>query len=184
MIKIILHGSLKGRYPEFSVEAGTVAEAVEAWSRQTDMAQMPIDERPVIEVVGYGTVESMVAPLDRDVSELHLIPSMFGGGGAVRVVIGAALVAAAFLPFIPVWLKPVMISMGISLIAGGIFSSVNNAPKEVEASKYLSSGKNTTAIGTTIAMGGGRMKVAGQYLSLQVNSNDMVTGQFPATVPA
>jgi len=106
------------------------------------MGDIPLEDRPPIEVVGYGTLESSCVPLADDVTELHPVPSLYGGGGAVRIGIGAA-----FLPFITIWLKPVMIILDISLIAGGIFSSVNNAPKEVESPTYLFAGKNTTAIG-------------------------------------
>ena len=53
--------------------------------------------------------------------------------------------------------------------------------KDPDPSKYIGTGKNTTAIGTPIGFGGGRMRIGGQFLSVQVNAVDIVYGTFPVT---
>jgi len=57
-----------------------------------------------------------------------------------------------------------------------------SASDDPDPSKYLGSKGNTTAIGTLIPKGYGRFPVSGQYMSLQVNSQDMVFGSFPASI--
>lgn len=192
MIKIVLHGYLKDDYPEFSVAADTVAEAVEAWSIQTSMQNLPFGQKPLIEIVGFDTVEKLNAPTD--VIEIHLVPSMSGGGGSFgKILLGAALVAVAVInPGIGGMVlssmgQSLFMSLGISLMLSGVMQLFMRTPKVdseegPEPSKILGAPSNTTEIGTLIPRGYGRCKVGGHYLSVQVNSQDLVYGRFPTTI--
>jgi len=187
-LKIILHGSLRD-YPEMEIHADTVAEAIEGWSRQTNMGFLRYDERPVIEVLGFDTVESLYEKTD--VEEIHLVPAMYGGGGGFgKILLGAALIGAGLLTMgMSVPLGTALIGAGIGTAIGGVMQLFLRAPtlsqsNDPDPSKYLSSGENTTAIGTLISKGYGRMIIGGHYMSVQVNSSDMVMGSFPSSVPA
>lgn len=183
--KIVLHGILKQRFESFTVAGRCAAEAIEGWSRQIGLSGLPLSQRPVIQVVGFDTDEKLYAKTDA--TELHIMPAMFGGGGFGKILLGGVMVVAGVL------LTPIAPHIGAALIVSGattalmgvveLFMKSPSLSKEEdpEASKYIGTGKNTTAIGTIIGIGGGRMKIGGQYLSLQVNSSDLVHGTFPAT---
>jgi predicted phage tail protein len=198
LVKVIPHGSLKGRYPEMEIDGATAAEVIEGWSRQTDMADMPIDKRPLIEVADFSSQGLLFDRLPEGTTELHVAPAMFGGGGGVgRVILGAAVaVVGIVMVALPGAGLTQMIGIdliitGVGIAMGGVMQMMMRSPKmdskssnDDEGSKYINGATNSTAIGTRIGYGGGRMRVGGQFLSLQVNSSDMVYGQFPSTVPA
>lgn len=144
----------------------------------------------MIEAVGFESEEKLFAPTD--VQEVHLIPAMHGGGAIGKLLLGVALIAVAI---INPGLGGMILSQagigavagaGIGLVLGGVMQLFMKAPtisksEDPAASKYLSSGKNTTAFGTPIIMAWGRVKLFPHWLSIQVNSNNMVYGTFPAS---
>ena len=178
LIKLVLHGVLKDRYESFAVAAETAAEAIEGWSRQVGT-----DPTFLMQAVGYDTPEKLKAPTDA--TEIHLVPAMFGGGGAVgKILVGVALIGLSFIPGIGQAMQIALLSAGIGMAVGGVMQLFMKQPtvskeEDPDASKYIGSGKNTTGIGTIIGRGGGRMMIGGHFLSLQVNSSDMVVGAFP-----
>ena len=184
-MKLVLHGMLKERFEGCEIKATTVADAIEGWSRQCGMADIPLDMRPVIEVVGFDTVESFTQKTD--VEEIHLVPAMFGGGGGFgQILMGAALIGLSFVPGIGTALSAGILAAGIGMTVSGVMSLFMKAPSvsssdDPDPSRYLGNGGNTTQIGTLISKGYGRFKIGGQYMSLQVNSQDMVFGSFPAS---
>lgn len=185
LIKIIPHGSLKDRYPSFSVMASTPAEALEGWSRQTDMVDIPAYMRPVVQVVDHETDAELYE--ETEVTELHIVPAMFGGGAIGKIIIGVVIIAAIVFSG-GTWtpLAVAILMAGVSIALSGVMELFMKTPKvdkskDPEASKYLGNGGNTIAIGTPIGFGGGRMKIGGQLLSVQVDSNALVHGQFPVT---
>jgi predicted phage tail protein len=126
---------------------------------------------------------------------------MYGGGGKWgAIILGVALIAAAFA--LPV-LAPgatglffagtsigmttgMMFTMGAGMLLLGVSQLFMKAPtvdksSDPPPSKYLGNSKNTSAIGTLITMAYGRIKLTGHWLSIQVDSNDLVTTSFPAT---
>lgn len=187
-MKIILHGNLKGRFTEFDVEANTVAEALEGWSRQSGMQHIPEFDKPLIEVVNYDTEEKLHTPTTDKV--IHLFPMMFGGGGAFKqILIGAVLIGLSLIPGLGQAAQIALLSAGIGMAVGGVMQMFMKAPsvsksQDPDPSKYLGAGGNSTKIGTLIPKGYGRFLLGGHYLSVQVNANDMVYGTFPTTVPA
>lgn len=186
--RIVLHGVLKDRYPEMEIAAESAAEAIEGWSRQCGIDQEPLDKRVIIEALDFDTPEKLVEKTDA--VDIHLFPSLFGGGAVGKILIGAALIGLSFIPGLgqigQVALSSVLFSAGASLVLGGIMQLFLKAPKidkseDPEASKYIGNGVNSTAMGTIIGLGGGRMLIGGHWLSLQVNSNDMIYGSFPTS---
>lgn len=187
-MKVIPHG-IFARYGAFEIEADTVADAVEGWSRQVS----GLDEdftfrRPLMSIVGFDSEEAIYGKTD--VKEIHLVPSMYGGGGAFKsILIGVALIGLSFIPGIGQAVQIALLSAGIGMALQGVMQMFMKTPTvsksdDPDPSKYLGAGDNTTEIGTLIPKGYGRMLLGGQYLSVQVNSNDMVYGTFPSTVPA
>jgi predicted phage tail protein len=189
---IKLHGKFAEDYPgEFNIEAHTVAEAIDGWSRQIGFYEdLVVDDRPIARVVGCYTDEDLAAPTEQKV--IHIVPAMIGGGGNFgKILIGAALIASVFvLPGIGIGLSAAMqgalLGAGIGMALGGVMGLFMKAPSlskstDPDASKYLGLSDNTTAIGTVIAYCMGEVPVNGQVLALNVDSNNMVVGTFPAS---
>lgn len=181
-MKVVLHGSLK-QYPEMEIGGNTVAEVIEGWSRQAGLdLQHPI----MIDVLDFDTVDKLTAKTE--VIEIHLVPRMYGGKGAFgQILIGAALIGLSFIPGIGQAVQVALLSAGIGMSIGGVMQFFMKTPtidksNDPDPSKYISSRGNTTKIGTLIPKGYGRFKYGGQYLSVQVNAQDMVFGKFPATL--
>ncbi|WP_037500762.1 hypothetical protein [Sphingomonas jaspsi] len=179
-MKIVLHGELAKRFGrEHTIQTNVPAEALEGLSRQ--FADWP--REMAVDVVGYRTEEKLRTPTTD--KELHLMPAMHGGGGVVKIVIGVVMIVAAIiLPKGP-W-TPILMSMGASLIMSGVCDLLMKAPtvdksNDPPASKYLGINRNTVAIGTFIPLAYGRNKIAGHWLSLQSDSNQLVATSFPAT---
>lgn len=197
LIEVIPCGSLADQYEPLTIGADTAAEAIEGWSRQV----CPVGRIPqLIEVVDFETEAQL-----RDTTEatkLYLYPAMYGGGGLGRyvgIIVGAAMIAGAiiatgggaaaiFAGTANAFASSVFISGALMMVMGAInlFLPAPSLSKESdpEASKYIGSGDNSTKIGTHIPMGGGRMMVGGHFLSVQVNAQELVYGQFPSSPAA
>lgn len=161
--------------------AETVAEALEGFSRQ----QHDWPRQMRVSVVGRETEDKLRSPAD----EVHVMPTMAGGGGKFgSIILGAALVAAAFIPGVgalAAGLKAALIVSGTIMVAQGVVGLFLKAPSlgknaDPEASKYLGVNRNTTAIGTPVIMAWGRILIAPHWLSLQSDSTNLSFGVFPA----
>lgn len=181
-MKLNLHGELQRRYGDvFEIEARSVADAIEGLSRQ--LPEWPRDM--LIDVVGFDTPELLRA--DTDVSEIHLVPGMFGGSAVGRILVGIALIAVAvFVPGLGTTLASIILSMGVGLAMGGVMSLFMKAPsisksEDPPASKYFGINSNTTESGTPITLAYGRINLFGHWLSLQADADNLVIGTFPET---
>ena len=184
---IKLHGRFAEDYQtDFEIEAETVAEAIDGWSRQVRFYDdLLMEDRPIARVIGFDTIEKLNAPTEQTV--IHVVPAMVGGGGKFgQILIGAALIGLSFVPGIGQVVQTAILSAGIGMALGGVMGLFMKAPtvsgsNDPEASKYLGLSNNTTAIGTPIAFCLGEVPITGQVLALNVDSSDMITGSFPAT---
>lgn len=187
-MRLIFHGQLKDRYGD-SVEMATdtVAEAIEGFSRQ--MEDWPRSLR--LSIVADGQRLDDAAKFRSHYDEVHLMPTLSGGGGKfTNIILGAAMIASTFLlPGLGVTLSASLstslIVSGSMLIAQGVIGLFMKSPKlsgsnDPEASKYLSVNKNTTAVGTPITMAWGCIDLGGHWVSLQSDSNNLSYGVFPA----
>lgn len=198
--KIFFHGSLKKLLPEpFEVNANSPLEAMRALVAHHPHLQKVVsfDDRPLVQICGFESRQSLTAVTEEP--EFHIVPAMIGaggnGGGFAKIVIGAVIIAAAVLSFgtgatlAAMWSSAqatiggsLLISLGASLVFGGLLSFLSPAPPrdtgqsaaaDPEASKYLGIGQNTTRIGTRIAIGYGRDRVYGHFLSFDIQAVDV-----------
>lgn len=178
--RIHLHGSLKSIHQEpIEVHAASVAEAIKAVSRQLpEFGGNAVTGPRRIKVVGFETIEDLIEP--STTQDLHIFPQLNGGknGGFFQVLIGAVLIAASFLlPGSMAAFAPILLKVGIMMVAGGLLQMMN-APKRdnkdsvEKKSHYLGAPKNTVEIGTRIPILCGRDKVGGHYLSFNIDAVD------------
>lgn len=101
----------------------------------------------------------------------------FFTGGATLAALGSlsATWGAISAGFAASTMLTASLAMGAALVLGGLAQTLQKVPKvksdeDSERNKYFSSGKNTSEIGTRIAIGYGKYKVAGQILSINQES--------------
>lgn len=182
--KIHLHGYLAKLHDgPIEVVTATVAEAIKLVSMQIKGFQpTALGGYKRIQIVGCDTVESLFDA--SDLEDIHIFPQFNGGkrGGFLQIMIGAALVAASFIPGVGAiaGASAFLFSVGASVVLGGVLQMFN-APKrdtpnsfagsgEVARNHYLGPPRNTVAIGTRIPILYGRRKVGGHFLSVNVNA--------------
>lgn len=204
--KIFFHGPLKELLPDpVEIEAGSALEAMRGLVHRFPHLQKfaSFDDRPIVQIVGYEGRQRLTEV--NDDPELHVVPAMMGsggGGGFMKIAIGAVIIAAAVVSFgtaLP-WLGvaanfasmfsgalastigSTMIGLGASLIFGGLLSFLSPAPprdsglnaaSDPEASKYLGVGQNTVRIGTRIPIGYGETLVFGHFISFDIQAKDV-----------
>lgn len=176
-MRLIFHGSLRQLFGKsVEMQAASVAEAVEGFSRQVDWPT-----ETVVHIVGFDTPEK----LKDFAEEVHIMPALRGGGGKFGAIILGAVTVGVGLAVGGAWLIPLVVSGGL-MIAQGVIGLFMKSPKvkgsdDPEASKYLPINRNTTAIGTPITMAWGRIDLSGHWLSLQSDSTNISYGVFPAS---
>ena len=187
---MIFHGRLAELVGDsFDIEARSIREAIEGFSRQHPAWPREM----LVRVAGYDTVNSLEDVAD----EIHLMPALTGEGGNFgKILIGAALIGIAFIPgggavaapLIGKTLATAFISLGAGLILQGAMGLFMKSPilmgknKDPEASKYIAVGRNTVNSGTLVTLAYGRIDLGGHWVSIQVDSNNLSYGTFP-TVP-
>ena len=187
-MKLVLHGDFAKRYgSSVTIEASSVAEAIEAFSRQVGFyADRLIASRPIARVLGFDTEAALRA--DTDVKEVHVVPAMFGGGGKfTTIILGVALIAVGFIVGAGTPLGIALIVAGATTTLSGVLNLFVKAPSAATGpgnpapSLYLAAAGMTTAIGTPIGLCVGRVKRAGQALSFNVTSSSLTQTSFPGT---
>ena len=188
-MQITFHGKLAEDYGAVhKIEAGSVREAVTALTRQLGLySDRLVEERPMLRIVGHETEES----LDESPDEIHMVPAVAGGKGVGKVLLGAALIGIAIInPGIGGMILSqagvsLFAGLGVSLMLSGLAQIFTKAPSlsqsnDPEASKYLGLSNNTTQIGTLRSYSMGRIKLTAPHLlALNVDSTDLVKGEFP-----
>ena len=187
---ITFHGKFAKDYgATHRIEAASVAEAVAALTTQLGFyADKMVLDRPVACIVGHDTVES----LEECPDEIHIVPAVYGGGGIGKILVGAALIGLAFTGvgaiglFGATTIGTISFGLGVGLVLSGLAQMFVKAPSlsresDPEASKYLGLSNQTTKLGTLRSYSMGRIKsTAPHLLALNVDSNDLVRGEFPA----
>lgn len=186
---ITLHGKLAEDFgAEHRIEAASVKEAVEGLTRQIGFYDhLMVEERPVVRIVGYDTESS----LEQSAESIDIVPAIAGGKGVGKVLLGAALIGIAILnPGIGGMILSqagvsLFAGLGVSLMLSGLAQLFAKAPslsgqEDPEASKYLGLSNNTTRLGTLRSYSMGRIKLTAPHLlALNVDSTDLVKGEFP-----
>lgn len=183
--RVHLHGALKPFHPDpISVDVSTVAEAIELVTTQLPGFQPnAITGRKVIQIAGFRTRASLYAPTD--VEDIHVFPAMAFGknGGVLQTVIGVALIVASFfipggpglvIGFLHITQTAVFLA-GAAMVIGGLAQLLSPQPHATPEnhSKYIAVTQNTVSLGTCVALLYGRRRVAGQILSIAVQSQSL-----------
>ena len=185
-VKIIPHGVLRQTWPlDYECEAATPSEALTALTVMHKLTPPTGSRFWQVRLMGYDTVPAINSPLQS--AELHIVPDFSGGGGVVKIIVGAVLIVAAIF-LAPYALGPITAALigalagtGISLVLGGVLELLTPSPKTATAagstpgSNYLSVPKNTVANNTRIPIGFGRFLVYGQFLSVNIQSDLLTT---------
>lgn len=184
-MKIIFHGKFADDYgKEHVIQADSIADAIRGLTEQLRFyGDKTIDKRPAAAILGHNTIESLLECPD----EIHVVPAVSGGKGVGKILIGVALIAVAIvaLPILGPQISAIIASIGISMIIGGITELFVKSPSlsketDPDASKYLGLAGNTVKLGTLRSYSMGRVKLtASHLLALNVDSNDLVRGEFP-----
>lgn len=197
-IKVHLHGSLKELHDgPVELSGATVAEVINGLKRTLPGFANTAHSKRFVKVVGYEEEQELFLPLPANVNELHIVPAVMGGGGGggfLKVVLGVVLVAVAFaMPVLAPGLASfsfaggatiasMTLSLGVSLILGGVISLLSPAPDlggggngEENNSKYLGAQQNTTQIGTRIPLPYGYNRIPGHFLSINVDAVDVAS---------
>ncbi len=181
--RIHLYGYLRDICPDvIELTADTVAEAINGLQKvKRGLFQPNAIEgtRPTIKVLGFDTVESLTAK--SDVQDLHIVPAFSGGkSGWVSILVGAVLIAAAFIPGVGEAIAGATFGLfgasnlaliGTGLVLGGLTQTlfpVKLADQQLDQNNYLGSPQNTVKIGTRIPLLFGTCLAYGQFLSYNV----------------
>lgn len=189
-MKIILHGKFADDYgKEHTIQAASIAEAIDGLSRQLGFyTDAMLDKRPVACIVGYDTIES----LSECPEQIDIVPAVNGGKGIGKILIGAALIGLAFTGIGAIGIVgattigTLSFGLGLSLVLAGLSQMFIKSPSlskqtDPDASKYLGISTNTTKLGTLRSYSMGRIKLTAPHLlALNVDSNDLVRGEFPS----
>ena len=198
-MKVKFHGILKKLCPKefYEVVAETPAEAIRGVTMQLKSLRRVGGNRWVCRVKECPKREDLYAHNEEDM-ELNLYPDYLpaGGGGkngVTQIIIGAVLIVAAVVTtyFTGGFAAGFWAGMGASFSAGfagtvgmmgvgfilsGLATMLTPTPEvdtkdsKENKSRAFGSNKNTTEIGTRIAIGYGRYKVYGQFLSVNTES--------------
>jgi predicted phage tail protein len=177
---IYLYGPMGKLHPEpIDVEAETIAEALAALVQFPELAPPPGHHWPVV-VRGVTSNADLYARTPQ--REIHVHPQAGGGGGnnssIMQVVIGVALIAVAIVQpqFLIAWganFTSVALTGGL-MVLSGLVQMLTPMPDtgDSKGSNIASAANNTTEIGTPIPIAYGTQKLAGHYLSYDVDAVD------------
>ena len=192
MREIHLYGPLAaefGRVHRFAV--GSVAEALRALC-----ANFPTFERRFLEVAQHyrvrigrrslARVEDAGLPVGQR-ETIRIVPLVRGAkSGWSQVLIGAALIAASFIPglnvvvFGQVTLANLVGTIGFSMALGGVASLLSpqpkleaNAAEERKPSYNFSGAQNVSAQGNPVPIGYGRLIVGSAVITAGISTEDI-----------
>lgn len=189
-----LAGKLFGRVHRFALDSNSVAEAVQALASQIpgfSAYLMQAKDKGVGFAVFAGkqnlTQDELAHPVGDE--DIRIAPVILGSknGGIFSIVLGAALIAASFIPlFAPI--APALMNAGIAMVVGGVVQMLAPQPKGL-ASKdsaantpsYAFSGPvNTEAQGHPVpVLYGGPLWVGSAVISAGIDSEETAAAYQP-----
>lgn len=199
-MRIKFHGILKKLCPKefYEVVADTPAEAIRGVTMQLKSLRRLDGNRWICRVKECPKREDLYAHNEDDL-ELNIYPdySPAGGGsrpGFLQIAIAAVLIVVAVATtyltggfasgfwsgmaasFTPTTFGGTIGMMGVGMMLSGVASLImtpeidTKEDYDTAKSRTFGSGKNTSEIGTRIAIGYGRYKLYGQFLSINTES--------------
>lgn len=165
----------------FKLEVSSPAEAVRALCINFPAFKKHLidsGERGVAYKVLVGkealTCDDLHNPSGKDVIRIVPVLQGAGGGGVVQTIIGAALVALSFVPFLAP-IAPYLMSAGIAMMIGGVVQMLSPTPNlssqdsnnqpDNKPSYTFNGAVNTSAQGYPVPIGYGRMMVGSAVIS-------------------
>ena len=197
MKTVVLHGYLKALYPHpIEVAAKSAADAISFLKLIPELTPK-MGTKHSVQIAGFDTKEALYAPTDE--KEIHVVPFIGGSkrGGLLQIVIGVALIALAIAAPGTLFGAGALLEgaagsvalMGAAALTGGLLSFFSPAPRintgggeTNESARYLSAGQNTVKAGTRIPIIYGRDKVAGHFLSFNVDAVEVDPGNTTPVV--
>jgi predicted phage tail protein len=200
--RVFVYGKLREAIGQEYVDlsGGTVAELIEGISANFREQLQPTTTRPrlVCRVRGFDSEESLYRPLEDDETEIHLYPTLMGGGGKgglLKIIIGVVMVAVVAWAIVATGgtlgfaalgnltaFGSTLLMTGVGLILGGLMELLTPQPKldmsasnDIESSKYLGANTNTVKIGTCIPLLLGEHLAYGHFISFNVDSKNVPT---------
>jgi len=182
MVNVYLHGELgQAIGEEWSLDVDCAAEAISAIEANTGkiLNFLSQEDRLYNEysvLVDDDYIDEDDLQLKKPNKEIHIIPSVEGGKGIVKVIIGVALIVASIM--IPgsatgfmAFLKSATMAIGTSLVMGGITELLSKPPKIGESTStqsFLMGGQvNNASQGQAVPIGYGRLRVGSQVISVK-----------------
>jgi len=149
-----------------------------------------------IDYENLSTVYDTELCIKRKIESIDIIPLVEGSGskigGAIMTIVGIILVAVGV--FMPSAASPLLISAGLTLIAGGVSMLLAKPPKfddfrEIEntkkSSSYLFSGPTNTANeGGPVPIGYGRLIIGSQVIQTSINTRQMTVEELGTYRPS
>lgn len=146
MITIILHGIFTQTHQKpLKFEAQTISQAIFGIVPQIKSLEILLSKIDA-EVVHEGKVLSKEDLSQKFEGEVHLIPKVSGekSGAFLEVLVGAAMIGAAFIPGVGAgFLFTALVSMGSGLVASGIASLLFPGPKMKSSDLNASTNSNS-----------------------------------------
>lgn len=110
---------------------------------------------------------------------IKIVPMFCGSGNSAKIIVGAVLIAASFIPGLNVAAAGVMSSMGWSLVIGGAIGLLFGTPKtsggdseDSSKTSYLFGGTvNTTGQGNSVPFLYGRRRIGSQVVSAGISTS-------------
>ena len=149
-----------------------------------------------IDYENLSTVYDTELCIKRKIESIDIIPLVEGSGskigGAIMTIVGIILVAVGV--FMPSAASPLLISAGLTLIAGGVSMLLAKPPKfddfrEIEntkkSSSYLFNGPTNTANeGGPVPIGYGRLIIGSQVIQTSINTRQMTVEELGTYRPS
>lgn len=177
MITVMLYGFLGkkfGRVHRYDIK--TPAEAVKALSVTLDGFKQSLIDGGYYKVLRGGKDSLDIKEINDPQSNLEtirIVPVVQGAGPVGRIILGAALIAASFIPGMQAF-SPYLVKIGASMILGGVAELLFAAPKtqdkpmdkvENRPSYAFDGATNTAAQGNPVPLCYGELVVGSQVIS-------------------
>lgn len=182
MRRVILYGELAKKFgKEHRLRVRSAAEAIQALCAnfkefRSHMSRAHLRGVGFRVLVGKEQMESarhttQPTPMT---DTIRIIPAVFGGGPAIRILAGAALIVAGALLLPAGGVSTAMIGTGISLTLGGVIELLSPTPKllsgldsleDTQNSFIFSGPENISRQGVPVPVGYGRVGVGSIVIS-------------------
>lgn len=167
MIK--LYGHLREQFgPGFDIKVADPAEAIRALCNVVPGFAEAFRDSRIHLLVGDEpqSMESIRNPSGQ--LDISIVPAIEGGkSDGMQIILGAALIAASFIPGVAPWAASMMVGMGTSMVLGGIAMALASTPKvdDPDNGYFFSGPENTVVQGARVPIGYGTVLCGSKVVS-------------------